>query len=259
MAVSKRTEYIVGGYLMEGIIIFDALTAKEIFKFKPDTAAKVEYIELSYGDSELLVMSTKGDKTLIQLYDFKKLINGEKKIKKIFNFDDTLTQASYGYLNKTLYLSTAKGKMMIVDINTEEKLLEEKVHPGHPIFSFSFSKDFSMLASCGKDGKCKLLHPDTLEVLKIYDKQAPCRCAAFNPLLDMEDTDKYHILIGGGQDARDVTTTAEQAGSFESRLYHIIFEEEMAQIKGHFGPVHSLVICPDGRGFVTASEDGTVR
>mmetsp|Transcript_9160 Transcript_9160/g.10337 ORF Transcript_9160/g.10337 Transcript_9160/m.10337 type:complete len:89 (+) Transcript_9160:788-1054(+) len=77
--------------------------------------------------------------------------------------------------------------------------------------------------------------------------------------MGMDGTDKYHILIAGGQDAKEVTTTKEQEGSFETRLYHIIFEEEIAQIKGHFGPVHSIQVCPDGRGFVTTSEDGTVR
>lgn len=71
--------------------------------------------------------------------------------------------------------------------------------------------------------------------------------------------DKYHILIAGGQDAREVTGTAETEGGFETRLFHIIYEEQMAQIKGHFGPVHSMQISPDGRSFVTVSEDGTVR
>lgn len=74
-----------------------------------------------------------------------------------------------------------------------------------------------------------------------------------------ESGDKYHILISGGQDARDVTTTTDSDGGFETRLYHIIYEEEMAQIKGHFGPVHSIQVSPDGRSFVTVSEDGTVR
>lgn len=75
----------------------------------------------------------------------------------------------------------------------------------------------------------------------------------------MDSEDKYHILIAGGQDARDVTTTQDQQGGFEVRLFNIIYEEELAQTKGHFGPVHSIQMCPDGRGFVTASEDGTIR
>lgn len=74
-----------------------------------------------------------------------------------------------------------------------------------------------------------------------------------------DDTDKFHVIIGGGQDAKDVTTTKVKEGSFESRLYHLIYEEEITQITGHFGPVHSMQWSPDGRGFVSTSEDGTVR
>jgi translation initiation factor 3 subunit I len=173
LAVSRYTEYVIGAYSMEGIVIFDALTGKEVFKFKPEFGDKTEYIEFNYGDSELLVLITKSGKSQVQLYDFGKLLNKDKKVRKVFNFDEEITQASYGYLNEKLYVSTSKGKMMILDIDTEKVEVEEKVHPGHQIFSFTFSKDYSMLASCGKDGKCKLLHPETLEVLKIYDKESP--------------------------------------------------------------------------------------
>ena len=173
--VSRHTEYIVGGYAVEGVSIYEAETGKEIYSFKPyESADKVNYVEFNYGDTELLVLTNTSDnKSHIQLYDFQKLLNREKKVIKVFNFDFEVTQASYGYLNETLYLSTVKGDMKIVDIKTEQELITSKVHAGHQIFSFTFSKDYSMLASCGKDGKCKLLHPNTLEVVKSYDKQAP--------------------------------------------------------------------------------------
>ena len=30
-----------------------------------------------------------------------------------------------------------------------------------------------------------------------------------------------HVLIGGGQDARDVTTTSSRDGKFEARFFHM--------------------------------------
>lgn len=262
LAVSRHTEYIVGGYAIEGVAIFEAQTGELIYEFKPtEPGAKCNYVEFNYGDTELLVLQNDSDgKSHVYIYDFNKLLNKESKAKKVFNFKDhDITQASYGYLNENLYVSTNLGEIMIYNLASEEKTVTAKVHPGFQIFSFSFSKDFSMLASWAKDGKWNLLHPETLEILKIYDKKAPWRCASFSPLFNPETGDKYHILIGGGQDARDVTQTAENEGSFETRLYNIIYEEEMAQIKGHFGPVHSIQISPDGKSFVTVSEDGTVR
>ena len=103
------------------------------------------------------------------------------------------------------------------------------------------------------------MHPETLEVVKIFDKESPCRCCTFSALVDLETSDQYHILIGGGQDAKDVTTTKAKEGSFETRLFNMLYEEEITQVTGHFGPVHSMQWSPDARSFVTASEDGTVR
>lgn len=173
LAVTRDTSYVIGAYSMEGVVIYEAMTGKEVFKFKAEGGYKTEYIELSHGDGELLLLNTKSGKSQIQFYNFKKLCEKDKKIRKVFNYDEEITQASFGYLNEKLFLSTGKGKMMIVDIESEEMEVEEVISNKHPIFSFAFSKDFSMLASCSKDGKCRLHHPENLEVLKIYDKEAP--------------------------------------------------------------------------------------
>lgn len=173
LAVSKNTEYVIGAYSMEGVVIYEAMTGKEVFKFKCEGGYKTEYIELSHGDSELLLLNTKSGKSQIQLYNFKKLLDKDKKVRKVFNYEDEIIQASFGYLNEKVYASTNKGKMMIIDVDSETTEVEEIICPHFPIFSFSFSKDFSMLASCSKDGKCRLMHPETLEVLKMYDKEAP--------------------------------------------------------------------------------------
>ena len=61
-----------------------------------------------------------------------------------------------------------------------------------------------------------LAHPpaaQTLEVLKEYKSAAPINSAAMSPLFN-------HVLIGGGQDAAAVTTTAAKAGYFEARFFH---------------------------------------
>jgi translation initiation factor 3 subunit I len=153
LAISKNTEYVIGSYGMEGIVIYEALTGNKVFNFKPAEGTRSEYIEFSQGDSELLTLVTKDAKSSIIIYDFKKLLSGEKKVKKAFNFDSELSQASYGYLNTKLYVSTLNGKMKIIDLQSEETELDEPIHPGQPIFSFTFSKDYSMLATCGKEGK----------------------------------------------------------------------------------------------------------
>jgi translation initiation factor 3 subunit I len=39
----------------------------------------------------------------------------------------------------------------------------------------------------------------------------------------------------------------------------MIYENEFAQFKGHFGPINTLAYAPNGRTIVTGSEDGFVR
>lgn len=122
------------------------------------------------------------------------------------------------------------------------------------------SHDFTMLYSASRDGNAKLLHPETFEVVRNYRFGGkPCRTVAVSPLFDSHEFQKFHILMAGGQDARDVALTDEGAGGFEIRLFSAIFTEELAQIHGHFGPVHTVDFSPDGFAFASGGEDGYVH
>ena len=132
------------------------------------------------------------------------------------------------------------------DAATGELLLSQTIHKDSSIFSFSFSKDFSMLGTASKDGTCRVINPVTFEIWQTLNKNSPVRSVFFSPLIDVSDEPRYHIFIVGGQDAKDVTTTKDKKGGFESFIYDIVTGKQMAKIKGHFGPVHSVECSPDG-------------
>lgn len=67
------------------------------------------------------------------------------------------------------------------------------------------------------------------------------------------------MLLGGGQEARDVTTTSVDRSQFSATLFDLVHQEETGRIPGHFGPINSIAYSPDGRGFVSGGEDGYVR
>ena len=48
----------------------------------------------------------------------------------------------------------------------------------------------------------------------------------------------------------EVTTTYTKAGKFDARFYHLVFQEEIGRVKGHFGPINSLKFHPDGKRYV---------
>lgn len=57
----------------------------------------------------------------------------------------------------------------------------------------------------------------------------------------------------------NVTTTSARQGRFEARFWHVVFEEEVARIPGHFGPLNTIAIHPNGKGYASGGEDGYVR
>lgn len=69
----------------------------------------------------------------------------------------------------------------------------------------------------------------------------------------------HQVVLGGGQDAMDVTTTSTRVGKFDARFFHLVFEEEFGRVKGHFGPINSLAFHPDGKTYASGGEDGYVR
>ena len=70
---------------------------------------------------------------------------------------------------------------------------------------------------------------------------------------------KFHAIIAGGQDSKDVTTTHTNAGGFEVMFYNILSKVEVGSLSGHFGPVNALGFSGDGKFLASGGEDATVR
>lgn len=56
-----------------------------------------------------------------------------------------------------------------------------------------------------------------------------------------------------------VTTTGARHGHFEIRFWHRVFEEEVARVKGGFGPCNTVAVHPQSKGYAIGGEDGYVR
>ena len=56
-----------------------------------------------------------------------------------------------------------------------------------------------------------------------------------------------------------VTTTSGKVGKFETRFFHLVYEEEFGTVKGHFGPINAIAINPNGRCYASGAEDGYIR
>lgn len=107
-------------------------------------------------------------------------------------------------------------------VESKEIVAYSDIHKGE-IFSFTVTYDHTMIITCSKDGTAKLIHPKTLEPVRVFNFSKPCRAACISPLFDSQENQKFHVLLAGGQDARDVTTTQAGEGGFQIKLMSIIF------------------------------------
>lgn len=140
-------------------------------------------------------------------------------------------------LNRGLMIGTNTGDLMLFPFD-EGRIIDDPdsvhridAHKGK-INRIEFNREKTLFITASKDTTAKLFDSRDLVCRKIFYTPAPINHAAISPLFD-------HVMTGGGQDAKDVTTTSAQHGKFMVRFFHTIYTEEFGRVKGHFGPVNS--------------------
>ncbi|KAF5306048.1 hypothetical protein FQR65_LT18613 [Abscondita terminalis] len=188
---------------------------------------------------------------IIDVRNVDESITQSTPILKIPVSESRVTSLLWGALDETLLTGHENGEITQWDLQTGKKLNSTKEHD-KIINDMQMSKDSTMFITASKDHTAKLFDSDNLMLLKTYKTERPVNSAAISPILE-------HVVLGGGQDAMDVTTTSSRVGKFDSRFFHLVFEEEFGRVKGHFGPIHSVAFHPDGKGYSSGGEDGYVR
>uniref|UniRef100_A0AC34FED5 Eukaryotic translation initiation factor 3 subunit I n=1 Tax=Panagrolaimus sp. ES5 TaxID=591445 RepID=A0AC34FED5_9BILA len=165
---------------------------------------------------------------------------------------DSQSTCIFSHLDDTIMLGDQNGNLILYDIRQNADAKDfNKVH-AYAITDLQLSIDQSFVISSSADKTAKLHDAKELRTLKTYKSGRPVNSAAISPTRD-------HIVLGGGEEAMSVTQTSGASGQFEAKLYHLVFEEEFARFKGHFGPINSLAFHPNGNCVVSGGEDGYIR
>lgn len=171
------------------------------------------------------------------------------KIEIAVDEGDKATSLGWTYGNEFIIAGFDSGMLIKYDAETGKEVLRKRDAHKDRINRFSFNQEKTLFVTASKDCDAKLFDPITLNIIREYHTDRPVNGAVISPT-------HPHVLMGGGQEAMNVTVTSASQGKFESRFFHMIFAEEFGRVKGHFGPINAIAVHPKGKSFASGSEDG---
>jgi translation initiation factor 3 subunit I len=247
------TSQLVTGAADNSVRLWDIGTGRQLAMV--DTKSAVRTCNYSYSGNMICFTTDKqmGHPCEINVLDAKNFSADAEPVLKlpIPPNGPKVTAMLWAGLEDTLLTGHDNGDIVQWDLKTSKKLQLVSDHQ-KSISDMQPSKDGTMFISSSKDTTARLWDSDSLEMLKVYKTERPVNSASMSPTRD-------HVVLGGGQDAMDVTTTSTKVGKFDARFFHMVFEEEFGRVKGHFGPINSVMFHPDGKGYASGGEDGYIR
>jgi len=141
------------------------------------------------------------------------------------------TNVHWTALNEDIMVAFDNGMIRLYDPQTGE--IKDEIFPHEKkINRLRMNRDKTLFITSSADFSAKLFDAVDLKHLKTYQTDRPVNDAVISEHKD-------HILLGGGQEAMSVTTTAGKVGKFETRFFHLVYEDEFGCVKGHFGPINA--------------------
>ncbi|KAH8592772.1 putative eukaryotic translation initiation factor 3 subunit I [Bisporella sp. PMI_857] len=256
--VDPTSTLLASGAADNTVRLWDVKTGKCLKVWDFDTAVK--RVEFNEDGSQLLAVTEMrmGFLGTIVVLDINLDVNAEQSSEKVLTItceESKATVAGWSYLSKYIIAGHEDGSVSQYDAKNGEQLDNVQVHEldsNSLITDLQWAPDRTYFITASKDKTAKIINAYNLNVLKTYVADTPLNSAAITPKKDF-------VILGGGQDAMNVTQTSTRQGKFEARFYHKIFEEEVGRVRGHFGPLNTVAADPQGKGYASGGEDGYVR
>jgi len=251
ISINREATQMLSAHADGTAALWEVETGKKIGGYKPHEAS-VKSITFSEGDRTFLAITDQqmGQNPFIQVYNLGNR-ESDKPVLQVESKSGRINKAIWGYHNQSIITANDDGTVRIYD---SERIIETKKIEAHekPVMTIQADYYNVLFITASKDGTSKLWDRRTCECIRTYEIGRPLNAAAISPLMD-------HIIIGGGESAMEVTQTVSTAEQFKIRFFHSILSYELGSVLGHFGPVNALDFSPDGKSFVSGSEDGFCR
>lgn len=251
--ITHNTDRVLTGSADNSAVLWRAETGEKLHEWTFKSPARA--VSFGPGDTRIAVATANLMKQPPNVYIFKHDLHSNEQddepIVVLEGHTETIIRVLW-YPTGDYILTAARDRTVRKwDVETGEEIAQITAH-NEDIQDCQWGVDALTFITASKDQTAKLWSFHDFELLKTYQADHPVNSAAISP--------KYsHILLGGGQEASKVTTTTDREGKFEGKIYHLVYEEELGRVKGHFGPINTVAFSPDGRQYVSGGEDGYVR
>ena len=270
MSIDDTSKYLVSGDSTGCVYLWEASTGTIINKLLMPNVPSIRSVNFNYQNDLISIAyggRTAKSESQIDIYKFDDLLKKEKNTKPLKSIvipdNDKISKTRWCDLGKVIIVASETGMLYKYDYESSNLLMNKKIHD-KLIMDIDISPKEELIMTAAKDGKAKILDPDSFDVMSELFPQSPVRninACRFSPLISEEDEKKvkYHAFIAGGQESREVTTTTSKKGGFETLSYDCMFACDLGAITGHFGPVNALSISSDAELLASGSEESSVR
>ncbi|KAK4689663.1 meiotic recombination protein DMC1, partial [Tremellales sp. Uapishka_1] len=257
VACDSQSRFLVTGAADSTMKLWEISTGKCVKTW--DFATAVKRVAWSEDDESILSVTEQrsGQPSVIRVFPINRedpSAQTNTPTKEIVLSGSKATVALFAPLSDSILTGHESGKVAKYDIKTGAEVEYVGDGEGHSgeITDIQLSPDGTYFITSSKDKTARLFDSETLQEMKVYVTETPLNSACVAPL-------RPYVILGGGQDAMSVTTTSTRSGKFESRFWHKLFEEEVGRVKGHFGPINTIAVHPQGKAYASGAEDGFIR
>ncbi|KAI3388942.1 hypothetical protein SNEBB_006766 [Seison nebaliae] len=245
--VDYMTKNLISVHGEYATILWDIETGKQLRTEDEDGLVKCCGFSYSGNVYFSAVQANKDDAAYVKLFD----IRQPQPIGEMINeFGSPYSTGTFTHLDRTFAIGLMDGTIGSFDVG-ERKVVKSVKDHRNAISDMQLNDVGSLMITSSQDNTCNLYSTENLELLKSYDVGCMVKSASISS--------KYpHLVIGTGQEASQVTTVGSKK-KFDTKFYHLIYNEEFAVVRDHFGPVNSVNFHPDGSGYASGSEDGLVK
>nr|GAT45747.1 eukaryotic translation initiation factor 3 [Mycena chlorophos] len=255
--VDFESRFLVSGSADNTLRLWSVATGKCLYTWEFPTAVKRVAFNEDGTQVVCITEQRMGHQCAIRVFDINRTEGDESnqstEPRHHFNpIGSKATVCAFTLIPDVVITGHESGKVALFNVKSGDEIENNERAHSDVVTDLQLSKDRTYCITSSKDKAARIHDIKTLMVIKTFTTETPLNSAALAP-------NRPYVLLGGGQEAMNVTTTSLRQGKFETRFWHKVYEEEVGRVKGHFGPINTIAIHPSGNSYASGGEDGFVR